>query len=809
MAGRRAKIEYRIAGAYDSETCNIKSRLCAYPVLHQVGLLDCPITDICSDNVEDHTEMHLFRHTLDLYSFLDSLVETDHDYVPVICCHNLSFDMYGLSAWLDGLPNVRVLAKSCRKPITFTICDDEGKARLVLWDTLVFSQQSLERMGDDCGYPKAKGYWDYSKIRTPETPLTNDELTYATHDVYALLAWLAWWLNRNPEIDPARLGLNVVTKTGVVRERRRVRFENFKGNGNKYTIGKYWRYLNKTQLPKTDDGLYTMIACTRGGFTFCASKHASQVYDLKDDERVYGFDAVSMHPSCMVSHHYPVNFHKATSRALEDAFYIIARKDVDYLLSKWHKPFNSAFLALFEFTDMKPKAGSLYEKHGILPLASARFTNPKYELNEDNQDHQEFVEQSDYKDTAVNPVFLFGKLVSADVCRVYITELTAWEIAQAYDFSSVRAISGYIAGRFVRPPDMAVVSVMQFYKAKNLYKDARHLHYSYGHIDERTANDLERVGIPKAIVSGMFSGTISDNDIDATYQGLKADLNALFGIEATNMYRRDTVLTSEGISYAGEHGIDNAPDNPKAWYQFGQRIVGWSRIVQHCAMQLIEPYCGDIVNGDTDSLKFTAHISDMPKILKALQRLSVAIDGAKEHECKRVKRAYPRFYDALDNIGHYAYEFDVTKFCASWNKAYCMVQSDPRDGKEHLSFTIAGLPTKRGINALADSMLSQGVPIGEICDAFLGYNVTYANDVMRLNRRVFPEWSDIATLDVNGEKVVEPKALALFPMAKTVNDTGNTENRSNCIQAVKNRPSVNTDPIMITSKGITRLRDGY
>lgn len=810
--GRRSKRPYRIIGAYDSETCNINNRdgIFAYPILHQLGLIDIPIEDIDADNVEKHTTMHLCRHSFELHAILDDLVENTFDFVPVICCHNLSFDMYGLSSWLDSYENVRVLAKSCRKPITFTICDDENNPKLVLWDTLVFSGQSLSRMGDDCGYPKAVGDWDYNLIRTPETELSDEEIYYATHDVYALLAWLGWWLRRNPDIQPEKLGLNVVTKTGVVRERRKVRFSNLHGKGLKLSLGRYWFFLNQQEQPKTDDELFCMFAATRGGLTFCASEHASVVYNLENtDFRIYAFDATSQHPAQMVSHAYPIRFEKATPLALQNVFKKIKRLSLGHVLRHWDKPFDSAIYACYEFTNIRPKAGSLYEEHGILPLASARFINPDYELNEDNQDNQEFQSANPYKDTAENPVFLFGKLVSADKAKVYVTELALWEICLAYDFDSCEALSGYITGRFIKPSDMSVISVMQFYKAKNLYKDARSEYYKNGRIEDSTARTLETVNIPDSIIKGMLSGTLPDTETDATYQGLKADLNALYGIECSNEYRRDTVLSHYGIEYQGEFGIVNAPKNSKAWYQFGQRIVGWSRIAQHAVMQLAQPIALDIINGDTDSIKLCVHKDQFGDLCKRLDILGRAIDYGKKRICRRVRRCYPEFYDELENIGHYVFEFETDRFCASWNKAY-VLQDASRDGKRHFSFTLAGIPAKRGLNQLADRLYEDGTSFEDICRVVLGYNATIAYDLIRLHARRFPEWGEIVFADVtdyNGviSRVSECAALALYPMSKIINNTRNMENYHNCLQAIKNDPDINDEPVLITERGFIWL----
>lgn len=820
------KRRYRIIGAYDSETTNYTKdgMVSAFPILHQLGILDgTPIEEISADNVESHIDIELFRHSSELYERLDEMVSASSDYVPVICCHNLSFDMYGLSQWL-ARHDVRVLAKSARKPITFTVLDDEGMPGLVIWDTLIFTQCGLQRMGEDCGYLKAVGEWDYNKVRTPETPLTDREIDYAKKDIYTLIAYLGWWLRRNEDIAPEKLGLNVVTKTGVVRERRKVRFDHVRGKGRKYNIGRYWMYLNRTEMPKSDDELYTMQACTRGGFTFCAAKSASVPYDLQGTgKRVLAFDATSQHPCQMVSHVYPIQFHEASPRVLDAAFDVIRAVKPSRVLAMWEKPFPVAFNGCFEFINLRPKDGTLFARDGVLPLASARYkTAEQVKLDEDNGDkaaHDANRAGRGYVDTVENAVCAFGKLVSADKARLYITELTAYEICQCYDFDSVQAVHGYVTGRFVKPSDMSIVSVMQFYKAKNLYKSAREEYYANGRIED--GEPLRSVGVSPAIVAAMENGTLSDTDIEATYLSLKADLNALFGIEASNEYRRDTVLTTFGIDYTGDFGICNAPKNPKAFYQFGQRIVGWSRIAQITVMQLLEPLCDTFINGDTDSIKVLAGNGALPYILETLHTLDNAIDKAKEKVCARVEKSYPDYFDPLDGIGHYVHEFTSDSFCASWNKAYCTHDVDKRTGERRYSFTLAGIPTSRrssnvatfiGVNGYADRLGKLGYSFGDVSDLLLGYNVTLANDVIRMNGRKFPEWGTMFFDSVtdylgNTALVAEPAALALYPMAKTVNDTSNTENRNNMEIAKRNRASVNTESKMVTGTGVFNWRE--
>ena len=808
---------YRISGFYDSETSTLvdSGSVTSFPILHQLGMLrdGVTISDITPDNVDRKIDLFLFRYSLELYSYLDDLLEQQLDYVPVICCHNLAFDMYGLAPWLNR-HDVRVLAKSARKPITFTIRDDNGYPALVIWDTLIFSQQGLERMGNDAGYAKAVGEWDYNLIRTPETPLSANELDYAKRDIYTLAVWLGWWLSRNDDIEPERLALNVVTKTGVVRERRRNRFDGLKGKNLKNNVGRYFHFRCRTEAPKSDDELYTMQAATRGGFTFCASENASRVFDFSGGNKlIAGFDATSQHPAQMVSHYYPVRFKEKPPEILLLGFNLIGKYTLEHVLDSWAKPFSVAFYVCFEFENLRPKSGTLFEQCGILPLAGARY-RANDDDNGDRVAHEDNLQMRGYADSGSNVKTAFGKVVSADRLQVYITELTAWEIWQCYEWDSVKAIHGYQTGRFARPSDMDTISVMQFYEAKDEFKHAREHYFEHGTITN--GDKLKTLGVADYVVTSMQNGALSDSDVESVYLSLKSDLNSLFGLSASNEYRRSTILTSSGIAYEGNFGICNKPKNPKVWYQFGQRIVGWSRIAQICAMSLAWPYAQTIVNGDTDSFKIVVADSKALDMVKQTQLiLAKAIDKGKRDVCARVKREYPDKFNPLDGIGHYVCEFVTDRFCASWNKAYCTHELDKRDGKRHFHFTLAGVPTRRrisanacfiGIDGLADRYYELGYTFEQVCNIFLGYNVTFANDVIRLNGRAFPEWGDLAYERVtdylgNTCRVSEPRALALYPMSKTINDTNGNDNRVNLGFALQNNTGVNTKPLLVYAGG--------
>ena len=809
MATNKA-LPYRIVGFYDSETnnvCDFKEGIYAFPILHQLGILKTEsLRSVNNENVEKLVSIQMYRHTFEVIDAFESLIEQYAGVcVPVICVHNLGFDMWALADWLS-MKHVRVLAKSAAKPISFTILDEDEKPCFVLWDTLSFTLRSLSVMGNDCGFPKLTGSWDYDLQRTPNTPLDKNELAYARHDIYVLAAWFGWWLRRNPEIQESKLGLNIVTKTGIVREKRSILFNMKRGIGCKWNCGRFWLFQNRKEIAKSDDELFTMHAATRGGFTFCSHKWASVPLELSGDELVAGFDATSQHPSQMVSRFYPEQFVEASIDELNMAAEIVSNVTIDIMLTQHDKPFPVAFNACFRFENLRLKVGSIFEREGVASLAWARVSNLPIEANDENAANDSFREQireRGYRDKVEGVQYCFGKIEAARVAELYLTELEFWCLTQIYDFDSCAAIHGYLTARFCRPTDYSILSVMHFYKAKNIYKEVLE-----SYLARERINDLDKLCpyVPASIFEGFKQQTLTDEAAKSYYQQIKSDLNSLFGIEATNEARDDMKLSPNGIVYEGIAGIANLPKNPKAWYQFGQRIVGWSRVAQVVHMILAAPYIKGIVNGDTDSLKFYIDRRNLVKVERAFAKYAKAIERGRKCVCARVKRQYPDSFYELDNIGDYALEFEVTRFCASWNKAYTIQKFDKRDNKMHFDFTLAGVPTARGataFNVFADYLFEHGWTFSQICNILLGYNLTIDSSITKLNVRAAPEWGSSFSgyvVDYLGTRtrVVEPHSMALYPMNKIIGGLNQNDNEINLKFAQKNNPNVNSKSLLVS-----------
>ena len=266
-------------------------------------------------------------------------------------------------------------------------------------------------------------------------------------------------------------------------------------------------------------------------------------------------------------------------------------------------------------------------------------------------------------------------------------------------------------------------------------------------------------------------------------------------IEATNEARRDFELSKDGMHLVGDDGLHNMPEHPKCWYQFGQRIVGWSRVAQNVVMQLVAPHVEEIIYGDTDSLKLYLRKDKADDMQAALDVYYRALDASKIKTCERVRRNFPEHYDSLDGIGAYIVEGEFSHFCASWNKCYVSY-----DGNR-LDMTIAGLPTGRGIEGKAAWMMDNGADFSDVANLFIGYNVTYDYMLTMLNSRSHPQFGEMFAGNVtdylgNEHHVYAPAALALYPESKTIGDTDKPDNAVNASYAYENNQDVNLEPVL-------------
>lgn len=230
-----------------------------------------------------------FGRTLEDYEyFMDQLcvhLDTRVNNRLVIYSHNLGYEFQFIKrmhVWTD------VFARS--KKAVIRACTSKG---LEFRCSYLLSNESLEKFCQHQGatFVKVKneivdeneGYeYDYSKFRTPCTPMTDEELSYCYNDVYGL------WECINSLLREDTLDSIPLTSTGYVR--RDVR--------NAVMSNKYSRYVKSLALTPE---LYTMCKeAFRGG-----DVHANYLCVGEVHKSIDSFDYKSSYPAVMLMEQFP------------------------------------------------------------------------------------------------------------------------------------------------------------------------------------------------------------------------------------------------------------------------------------------------------------------------------------------------------------------------------------------------------------------------------------------------------------------------------------------------------------------------
>ena len=234
----------------------------------------------------------------------------------VVYVHNLSFEFqFSWRFW--GIESI--FARSPREPI-------KVDSKCIQWRcSYILSNMNLSKFcqnSSGCIHYKLKDTYDYRKVRTADTPLTEDEEAYCYNDVRGLCECIADRL-RTDSITSIPL-----TSTGYVRRDARNAMKKNPWNRRKF---------RHTRL---DEKLYTMMRTAfRGGNTHCNGAMTGQV--LHD---VASYDLASSYPASIMLDRFPMG-----------AFSPIRPERLRYHLSKDH-----AVIGRFIFLNLRQK-----EHYGI------------------------------------------------------------------------------------------------------------------------------------------------------------------------------------------------------------------------------------------------------------------------------------------------------------------------------------------------------------------------------------------------------------------------------------------------------------
>lgn len=816
---------FRVAAVYDTETTNIQvgTETRAYPILYIFNdLRNTPMEsyDASADDVR------YYRHADDALAYIDDLIEYGamHGYVPVIAAYNLMFDMQTLMLALTQSYTISVNAQTATSVYTLDLCVD-GDVVCRFWDTFYLEMGGLRAMGETCGLPKAVGDWDYTLVRTPETPLTEDELFYARRDVQVIPQYLQWLLRANHWLTSDMLGSRVLTKTSLVRQMarreiggRRVTLQ----GGREITLQRAFEMTCNQEFPKDYTSYALRKACFRGGLTFTSAKTASVVVD-----NVASLDVTSMHHGFINGRRLPVKFAPTPPELLQIACERIAATSLDDVLSHYDDPFRMGLHVAVRFSNLRLRKDTCFAAWGIAICPRSKFVRTLHEDTDySNNDRAKAQDNSirarGYVDSAVNPVYAFGKLYSADECVLHVNEIELWDIVQVYAYDGMRVLYGESTTKTIIPPDYVTLQSNMLFARKT---DVKNLIKGY---TEGTpyVGDIPD-SIPEGIAHDAKTGELSMKFLQSYYGStVKGQFNGIYGTQAQDVMKGDYRVTETGELEVDKSTVctpenfgEKRPKTPRVLYTYGMRIVAGSRMHLIIAMMLVYMRFGDrvtVTGGDTDSLKIRCDgdVSDAD-LLDCLQPLHHAIETAIDKTMRRVRVTAPDMASTLEHVGKFEVEdcggsSRYAEHVELWNKARVSL-----DGKGRVHVTCAGLPRPAGVYNIEDfiaDVMRAGHGFAETVQMSLGYDVLVDYEICHTLQRNRPHACDRYIGDVTdylGETahVDAPEAVGLYPSGRWLGESDKQANMENItyLRSVYNRP-VNTIPReMVLRDGTPRI----
>ena len=254
---------------------------------HDVGWLYIWMLRI-GDPMGDRTEFFYGRTATSFDMFLSVLAHTLSlgDVLLLIFVQNLGFDLEYIR---DRLTITHELHAETHEPIF--VRDSRG---IEFRDSKILAGGlSLKRIGEelDNGLVKRSGDLDYDLIRTPATPLTEEEMGYCQGDVDVLASYIQKQIRLYKGLQHVPM-----TNTGRVRKYAR---DTIYGRVHKGAKARYRELMDECVL--TYEEYLECKAAFAGGYTHANSSYVGKV--VKD---VLSYDFTSSYPAVMLSERFPM-----------------------------------------------------------------------------------------------------------------------------------------------------------------------------------------------------------------------------------------------------------------------------------------------------------------------------------------------------------------------------------------------------------------------------------------------------------------------------------------------------------------------
>ena len=500
------------------------------------------------------------------------------------------------------------------------------------------------------------------------------EGTGAEAEARALLSHVERMRHEAPEVDPDDVGGRIMTSTGMAREiaARRVGDLTYRAaRGDRSLAMDYARDASK-EFPRDYRHYAMRKACSRGGLVFCAASEAMRVHG-----RTLSLDESSAHHAQAIGRYVPEAFEDWPRARLQAAFDQVCARTVEDVLGMPINPWPVAFNACVEFEGLRPRPGTVWDRQGIGLVSTARLAETEGVVADDDPAAlaaTRGIRLAGYRDRAEGVVAAFGKIMSARKLTTWITDIEAWCMSRVYAWDEARVVTGEATAKRTRPDDMCILTSMSFYADKMKAK---------AELARNRTDELEEAYVGR----------------------VKARYNAIgYGVHARDELRPGWTIDEDGAWHmeepvAPETYRERRPKRPRAWYTYGTRIAGWSRMQLVVAIELLDRNLGDaarILAGDTDSIKVE---TDLPgeDIVAALAPLHLATQGMIDRTTERARRLFPDEVRDMPGCGEFEVEAGgvYQKYYNAWTKANVGMHEDGS-----IELTLAGVP-RQGDYSLA------------------------------------------------------------------------------------------------------------
>lgn len=613
------------------------------------GASDLRGWEIATPRESMHVDAEGLREWLSrVASGLDRLVcESDEIEIPVVLGYDLMTDLMPIWADIAADYEIDPLARSPRD----------------------IYRLGLRRRGAAHKRPDFV-FWDLRHM-DPRGPHAIAEEEGEEHspagEARALLQHVERLRTESPEIDPDAIGGRIITSTGVAREMASARLgglEYAAARGTRTLAQDYSRDAAK-EFPRDFEHYAMRKACARGGFTFCAAANAMRVHG-----RTLSLDESSAHHAQALGRYVPEMFSDWSAERLDRAFSQVVARDVRDVLGSPRWPWPVAFNALVEFTGLRLRSGSVWEREGIGLVSMTRFSRTEAVEDDDDPSAVEAIRgirAAGFADEVEDGVFAFGKLMEARRLRTWVTDIEAWCMSRVYDWDAAHVLRGEATGRRTRPDDLCILTSMSFYGDKMRAK-------------------------------AQLAASGGDEGLRESYVGrVKARFNAVgYGLHARDELRPSFSVDEQGEwhmqpAVSAEDFDERRPRRPRAWFTYGTRIAGWSRAQLVIAVELVGDALrgrGHILAGDTDSIKVSTDAAE-GEVLSALEPLHASTRSMIRLTTSRARELFPEHVSDMRGCGEFEVESDgrYVAYYPAWSKAGAGLREDGS-----VDLTLAGVP---------------------------------------------------------------------------------------------------------------------